>query len=282
MMQSIPFKRRDFLRLGLGAGAAMFGYGSLVERRFPVVERVDCLLPARHAGLDGLTIALMSDFHHDDFDDDTLMDRAIAATNALRPDLVMLTGDFISQDVAGLDALGGHLRRLVARLGVFGTLGNHDQWGGRSREVTRRLEKSGVAILRNHATGLRAPSGARFFAAGLESAWAGHPDLARALRGVPEDAPVLLGWHEPDPFDSIDDSRVLLQLAGHTHGGQVRVPFYGALQLPAYGRKYVAGLFRQGGRCLYVTRGIGALGVPVRFCCPPEISFLTLRAGSPA
>jgi predicted MPP superfamily phosphohydrolase len=283
MMTTLPrLNRRNFLRLGFGSGAGLFGYGSLIERRHPVIDRVDCPLPARHAALDGLTIAVMSDFHHDDFHDDTLMGRAIEATNALRPDLVMLPGDFISRDVAGVDALSDHFSRLESRLGVFGVLGNHDQWARRGDEVLRRLERSGVEMLCNAATERRSPGGERFFVAGLESAWGGHPDLASALRGVPGAAPVLLGWHEPDPWETISDGRVLLQMAGHTHGGQVCAPFYGAMQLPRYGKKYVAGLFQRGESRLYVTRGIGALGVPVRFCCPPEITFLTMRAGSVA
>ena len=87
-----------------------------------------------------------------------------------------------------------------------------------------------------------------------------------------------MGWHEPDPFDEIDDPRLALQVSGHTHGGQVCAPFFGAIQLPSYGKKYVAGRFERGDSQLYVTRGIGSMGVPVRFCCPPEIAFLTFRA----
>lgn len=273
------WNRRNFLRFGFyGSGAGLFGYGSLIERRFPVIERVTCPLPPRHGGLDGLTIALMSDFHHDDFEDDTLMGRAIEATNALNPDLVMLTGDYISRDPAGLEMLGEHFGNLRARLGVFGCLGNHDQWVN-GPKITAKLERSGVSTLVNAATELRAPAtGERFLLAGLESAWDGDPNLAKTLRGAPSDLPVLLGWHEPDPFDTVEDDRVLLQMAGHTHGGQVCAPFYGAIRLPSYGKKYVAGLFERGGRRLYVTRGIGAMGVPVRFCCPPEIALLTLRA----
>lgn len=271
--------RRKFVSLGFfGSGAGMFGYGSLIERRFPVVERVDCRLPERHAGLDGLRVAAMSDFHHDDFHDDTLMARAIEATNALEPDVVMLPGDFISRDVAGMDALVVHLAGLRARLGVFAMLGNHDQWSRRSEAVAGKLEKAGVPVLRNAVTTLRAPSGQRFHVAGLESAWAGRPDPHAMLRGIASDDPVLLGWHEPDPWDWLEDRRVLLQVAGHTHGGQVCAPFYGAIQLPHLGERYVAGLFERDESRLYVTRGIGSLGVPVRFCCPPEIALITLRA----
>ncbi len=273
--------RRNFLRLGFyGTGVGAFGYGSLIERRSPRIERVTCPLPEAHEGLDGLRIAVMSDFHHDDFHDDGLIGGAIESMNALKPDLVMFPGDFISSDVAGMDALVGHFRRIESRLGAFACLGNHDQWNA-PEGVTKQLERGGVSLLKNAASELRSPrTGERFMIAGLESAWSGDPDLSKTLRGVNGDVPVLLGWHEPDPFDSITDGRVLLQMSGHTHGGQVCAPFYGAIQLPRYGHKYVAGLFGDEQARLYVTRGIGSMGVPVRFCCPPEISLITLRAGS--
>ncbi len=270
--------RRRFIQGCFGSAAGLFGYGSLIERRSPRVERVICPLPERHAGLDGLVIAVMSDFHHDDFHDDTLIGGAIEKMNALGPDLVLFPGDFITRDPSGMEALAGHFEKIESRLGAYATLGNHDQWYA-ADEIGRQLARGGVSLLREAATELRAPaSGERFVLAGLESAWAGHPDLARTLRGVRGDVPVLLGWHEPDPFDTISDGRVLLQMAGHTHGGQVCAPVYGAIQLPSYGQKYVAGLYGDDAARLYVTRGIGAMGVPVRFCCPPEISLITLRA----
>lgn len=273
--------RRNFLRLGFyGSGVGAFGYGSLIERRIPRIEQVTCPLPEKHAALDGLKIAVMSDFHHDDFRDDTLIGGAIEKMNALKPDLVMFPGDFISDDVKGMDALAGHFQNIEARIGAFACLGNHDQWNA-PEGVRKQLERGGVSVLINQSTELRSPdTGARFVMAGLESAWAGKPDLARTLRGVNGDVPVLLGWHEPDPFDTISDGRVLLQMSGHTHGGQVCAPFWGAIQLPSYGKKYVAGLFGDDDARLYVTRGIGSMGVPVRFCCPPEISLITLKAGS--
>ncbi|MCB1230326.1 MAG: metallophosphoesterase [Verrucomicrobiae bacterium] len=273
------YNRRNFLRLGFyGSGAGMFGYGSLIERRTPRIERVTCPLPARHAGLDGLKIAVMSDFHHDEFHDDTLIGGAVETMNSLKPDVVFFPGDFISRDVSGMDALVGHFQKIEARVGAFACLGNHDQWNA-PKGVAKRLEQGGVSVLKNAATELRAPrTGERFVLAGLESAWSGDPDLAKTLRGMNGDVPVLLGWHEPDPFDTITDGRVLLQMAGHTHGGQVCAPFYGAIRLPQYGRKYVAGLYGDERARLYVTRGIGSMGVPVRFCCPPEISLVTLRA----
>lgn len=273
--------RRRLLKVGFRSsyslGLAAFGYGALIERRRPVIERVECQVPERFAALDGLTIAVMSDFHHDEFHDDTLMGTAIEATNALNPDLILLAGDFISDEVEGLEALADHFSRLKARTGIYGVLGNHDQWTN-SSAIAARVQKSGVELLRNANVSLRTPAGERVVLAGLESIWGGHPRLAHSLRGVPSDVPVILGWHEPDPFDDLEDDRIALQISGHTHGGQVCAPLFGAIRLPAYGKKFPAGLYRKNDSSLYVTRGIGAMGVPVRFCCPPEISLLTLKA----
>ncbi|MCB1234149.1 MAG: metallophosphoesterase [Verrucomicrobiae bacterium] len=270
--------RRNLFRLGFYGSLGAAGYGSLIERRTPVIERAICRLPGRHAALDGLTVATMSDFHHDEFHDNSLMAGAVETLNGLNPDLVLLPGDFISRDERGVDTLADHLARLRAPLGVFASLGNHDQWAD-AGAIVRRLSRAGIPVLRNAATRLRAPrSGAVFHLGGLESAWAGHPDFARLARGIPRDEPIVLGWHEPDPFDTLADPRVLLQVAGHTHGGQVCAPLWGAIKLPRHGRKYVAGLFERGDARLYVTRGIGSMGVPVRFCCPPEISLIEFRA----
>ena len=275
--------RRRLLKYGFrssfAVGAGAFGYGSLIERRHPVIERATCPLPERFVALDGLTIAVMSDFHHDEFHDDTLMGGAIEATNGLNPDLILLAGDFISRKVAGLDALANHFSGLEARHGVFGVLGNHDQWTG-SSAVAARIQKAGVEVLRNATTALRTDAGERFLLAGLESAWGGNPRIDHTFRGVPSDLPVIVGWHEPDPFADVEDRRIALQVSGHTHGGQVCAPWFGAIKLPHYGKKFVAGLYRKNDASLYVTRGIGAMGVPVRFCCPPEISLISLKAAA--
>ena len=273
-----PVNRRKLIRAAFLAGAGAFAYGALIERRYPFIERVTCPVPDRHEALDGLTIAVMSDFHHDEFHDDSLMGRAIRATNALNPDVIMLTGDFITRALIGLEALADHFSGLRAKLGVFAVLGNHDQWTS-SELIARRIRKSGVEVLRNDTTELTTPGGGKFCLGGLESAWGGTPDFNRMTRGIDRAIPLLLGWHEPDPFDEIcADPRLALQVSGHTHGGQVCAPFFGALKLPKHGKKYVAGLYANENSRLYVSRGIGAMGVPVRFCCPPEISLITLKS----
>jgi predicted MPP superfamily phosphohydrolase len=129
-------------------------------------------------------------------------------------------------------------------------------------------------------------AGARFWLAGLDDPVLGQPDPDRAIppsiRNLPHE-PVILMCHAPDYADDLmkraTGGSVAWMLSGHTHGGQVRLPFVGAMQLPPLGRKYVEGWFRFGSMQLYVNRGLGAVGVPFRFDCPPEITLFTLRAG---
>ncbi len=271
--------RRSLLRAGtLGlAGTGSYGWGALVERHRITVERTNCPLPRQHAGLDGVTIGVMADFHFDETLEVDFVERCVATMNAQKPDVIILMGDYISEDVSAMPLLCGALKRLSAPLGIYAALGNHDQWHDTVR-VTAALQKAGLRVLRNEGL-ILSKGGADFALAATESVWAGNPDLPRALKGVERDVPVILGAHEPDFFDTAKkDPRVLLQLSGHTHGGQICAPFFGALRLPSYGKKYVSGLYSKQGQHVYVTRGIGTIAIPARFACPPEVTILRLTA----
>lgn len=273
------------IRGGFLAGCGSFAYGSLIERKHPQIERIDAPLPERFRALDGLTIGFLTDFHHDEFQNNQMMGGAIDLLNSLDPDLVMLGGDYISHEMSGLDSLTPHLARLSPRLGTFGVLGNHDMWTDRVG-ITRRLENDGKVTVLNNAHRVLQYQDTDFAVGGLESIWGGNPDVHQLSDGLASELPMVVGWHEPDPFDQLVRSplqdQAVLQLSGHTHGGQVRAPFYGAIKKVSYGQHYVAGLFRpQPNRAsLYVNRGIGSMGVPVRFLCPPEITLITMRAPS--
>jgi predicted MPP superfamily phosphohydrolase len=130
------------------------------------------------------------------------------------------------------------------------------------------LDNSGVAL---------SAGGSQLYLAGVDDCWSGAPDLELALDGAPAAAPVVLLAHEPDFADTFAlDGRVSLQLSGHSHCGQVRLPGIGALVLPTYGQKYDAGLNKASNMWVYTTRGIGVIGPPVRFNCPPEITEIML------
>jgi len=269
----MKLSRRNWLARSLfyGTPFAGFGYGSVVEKRWLDVTRTTVPLHPRHAALAGLKIAVMGDFHHDDFGDNRLIRRAVEAINEEGVDLVFLVGDYISEDPDAIVPLCEELRELRPRLGTIGVMGNHDRWHHDSI-LTTSLNEAGVRILINESQEF--PD---FSIVGMDSHWGGASNLPVALRNLPEDKPILLGWHEPDTFDLHDDPRIALQMSGHTHGGQICAPFYGPILLPKYGRKYPYGLYRRGPASLFVTRGIGTLTIPARFLCAPEVAILTFE-----
>jgi len=273
------------LRLSAALGAAgLAGFAidaAGVEPRRPLVERVEVTLPRLSERLDGLTVAQLSDLHYDSPRAGDAIRSAVEITNQLAPDLIVLTGDyvtaspFVSRSRAALDSepCARILGDLHAPLGVFGVLGNHDH-ASNPRVVTRALEASGVTVLRNF--NLRVEkSGMCFWIAGVDDVLFGGADLARTLQGA-EGFTVLL-VHEPDYADVVAGHPVDLQLSGHSHGGQVRLPLVGSPYLPPLARKYPRGLRQVGALKLYTNRGIGTIFLPIRLNCPPEITLLTLR-----
>lgn len=164
------------------------------------------------------------------------------------------------------------LARAKSQAGTFAVLGNHDHWIDADR-IEAALSAIGIAVLRNRSVPL--PGSRHFRLTGIESYWGGTPD-PKALDAAPPDARHILLVHEPDPFDRLTDSRIVLQVSGHTHGGQVRVPGFGALHLPRLGRRYQAGLYEVDGRRLYVNRGLGTVAHHVRVNCRPELTLFTL------
>lgn len=156
---------------------------------------------------------------------------------------------------------------------VLACLGNHDHWTD-ADAVAGALSDAGLTMLRNAAR--EVADG--LWVAAVDDVWEQQADLGKALEGAPAGAIIVLLAHEPDYADEVAaDGRVSLQLSGHSHGGQVRLPFIGAPFLPYLGRKYPAGLYRVGGMWLYVNRGVGLISPAVRFNCRPEVTLLTLR-----
>ncbi|NOX99008.1 MAG: metallophosphoesterase [Verrucomicrobia bacterium] len=274
------FSRRAAIRLGLlgGAGGGSLAYGSLLERHHLVVEKTRCPLKKEHADLAELKIAMVADFHFDELQEGEFVSKCVEKINDQKPDLIVLCGDYVSHESKPVEALCEHLDKLNAPLGVFAVLGNHDYWAG-ADSVTKQLTRVGIQVLRNQAETLsyhRHP----FQLAGLGSAWERKADFKAALpHSTVTSPPVILAVHEPDYFDRVcKNPRLILQLSGHTHGGQVCAPFYGAMILPSWGKNYISGLYRRHDSHIYVTRGVGTLFPHVRFCCPPEISLITLVA----
>lgn len=276
--ERVPITRRAFLRgsaiAGLGGG---LGAVALHEAGDLTLERVTARLPRLPTALEGFRIAVLSDFHLHPFTHIGLIKRAVQLANTLQPDLTVLLGDYVDATVDAIHELAPELGRLNARLGVFGVLGNHDYWKG-AAQVRRGLAGAGITILVD--SGLTLGAGAsELFLAGLDSAICAHPNLNSALRARPTGTPTIALIHEPDYADVVArDPRVALQLSGHSHGGQVRLPRIGAIKLPRYGAKYDQGLYRVQDLVLYTNRGIGLADVPLRLNCPPEVTEVTLAA----
>jgi predicted MPP superfamily phosphohydrolase len=219
-----------------------------------------------------LRLLALGDFHYDPRQEEAYLGHVCQCMSDLRPDLVVFTGDFITNALPPINPLAVHLSRVESRLGLFATLGNHDHWAG-AKLVTAALQNKGIRILRNESFAL--PDQDNFFLTGLDSFWAGKPD-ATILARTPENSRHIVLVHEPDPFPLLNDPRIKLQISGHTHGGQVRLPIFGALRLPKWGKNYQEGLFERDGRHLYVNRGIGTLGTHLRFNCRPELTVFEL------
>lgn len=273
------FTRRNFLRLAAAGAAGAAADAFLIEPGWLTVTRRDVPYRGLPGGLDGLRVGLMADFHFEPDRDEPLVEAAVGAANREDLDLLLLAGDYVTRSSRVLPPLVRLLEKARARHGVFAVPGNHDGWHAGEAETRRLFEKAGISFLvnRNAVLGL---GGARLAVAGTDFVWLGKPDPAAALKGIGRDVPVVALVHEPDFFDVMRAHRdIALQVSGHTHGGQCRVPLIGYAPVKVrYGRKYIYGHHAAGGSNLFVTRGVGTVGLRVRFACPPELAVLTLRA----
>lgn len=279
--------RYPWLLLAAATTATLALYATDYERHNLEVTHHTIKLPRLPKALDGLRIVHLTDLHYRHFAETSYLRKVVAKVNELAPDLVLLTGDFASKLTFGSRRRSAELSQPEAALldGIhcphrFAVLGNHDHMVG-PRVIARALEAHGFPVLQNRYLPFE-HNGAGLWIAGVQSALKGSPDLDAAVPPQLQNShdPVILLAHEPDFADrAAAHGGIDLILSGHSHGGQVRVPFLGAPKLPAMGRKYVQGLYAlAGGTQLYVSRGIGAMNLPLRFLCRPEIAVLTLHA----
>lgn len=275
------------LRKSLGrlvAGAAVVGAGGLVyarevePRRLEVV-RLDLTLPRLAAAFDGYRIVQIGDLHLDDWAKPARLHRIAEMVNAEGPDLIAITGDFASYSARRLDTekLVGALRRLCAPDGVLAILGNHDYLTD-VKLIRRCIREAGLTELLNEVVTL-GRDGSELHVAGIDDVMEGRSRLDLVLRELPATGAAVLLAHEPDFADvAAATGRFDLQLSGHSHGGQVRVPLLGRAVLPPFSQRYTRGLHRVGGMLAYTNRGLGTVHARLRFGCRPEITSLTLRA----
>ena len=288
--KTAPWTRREFLRAAVkwsaGAGLVAAGYGGLLERSHVVVRRVNVTLDRLPEAFDGVTIAQLSDFHYHRYFSAEVIRKAVELAAGLNPDLVALTGDFVTvpefkkfDPKAAEDAVpcAELLAPLKPRLGIYAVLGNHDTFTS-PEVVSEALGTHGIRVLQNEALPLER-DGARLWIAGVRDVLAGFADLKATFAGVPATEPSILLAHEPDFADRASHYPVDLQLSGHSHGGQVSLPLVGPPFLPYMAKKYPRGLRTVRKTALYTNVGLGTIVVPVRIFAAPEVTLLTLRVG---
>jgi len=260
---------------------------SVFEPNSPKLVEITLPIKRLPEAWDGLRIAQLSDFHYDEDFSVIPLRKAVDVINSLKPDLIVLTGDFVSapffassrKKAAGLiDPCAQLLTKLKARLGLYACLGNHDV-GTDPGRIFNTLQSHNIKALRNCSIPLE-KDGKRLWIAGVDDVIGGSPDMDITLQKVPADEAVVLMAHEPDYATHVSKYSVDLQLSGHSHGGQVRIPLIGAPILPELAVKYPKGLYQVGNLTLYTNVGIGTVNLPVRFDCPPEITLITLKTSS--
>jgi predicted MPP superfamily phosphohydrolase len=286
--------RRAFLRKGAGmAVAAPFmvsGYGVLVERRRFALEHFDIHISGLSSALAQFSIVQLTDIHVGPFMSPEELAEYVEAVNRLQPDVIALTGDFVTGNQDEVAPCVTTLAGLKARYGVFACLGNHDIHAGVVSSLTHGFAGKGIQTLRNDSATLRVGDSKIAFL-GIDDLKRGHPNLPRALateQKNPAEVKILLS-HRPEIFPTAARSGIDLVLSGHYHGGQVKLlPEPGGLSIASFLTPYAEGLFRlprtakitEGGDpragSLFVGRGVGITGLPIRINCPPQIAHLRL------
>jgi predicted MPP superfamily phosphohydrolase len=277
--------KRAFLLRGMeGLTAVSFGaatYGVLAGRSG--YEFTEASIPVRGLPppLDGFTIGLVSDVHSSSFMTKKQMDGYCAALLSLGTDLIVVPGDFVNSQTEEVYPFAESFSALHAPCGVYGVLGNHDFYAPDPDRVAREVDACGVRLLRNDNV-IIMKNGARFALMGIDDV--GRPDRATshmqsAARGVPDALPRILLCHRPYFLEEAEAMGMDLVLSGHTHGGQIVLGHIGPVVLTpaAIASRYVSGKYSRGRTQMYVSRGIGTVGLPMRVNCPPEVTRITLR-----
>lgn len=223
----------------------------------------------------GLRIVQLTDIHHGIYFPEAALNLVVEMTNKLNPDIVALTGDFVTRSRNYIEPVAEILSGLQATEGVFAVLGNHDFRVG-ADQIASALDRNGIDVLRNRHVTLRR-RGQKLCLAGIDD-FLYRADLPRALRGIPEHTPTVLLSHNPAIIEDASRAGISLVLSGHTHGGQVRLPLVGCV----YGRSAEKMRFKKGrdslrGTQIYVSRGLGTVVLPIRYGCPPEIPHFVLE-----
>ncbi len=278
-MQSSIISRRGVLKAGLFLGAGFALDGLVLEPRDFRIERHTVFVRGLGPEFSGFTICQITDVHHSRIISLGYLETVVSAANALRPDLTVLTGDYIDADRNRMAPAIKCLSGLKAGHGIVAILGNHDYFFG--RQYTEDVIAANRLPLLKDAHIIIERGSSALCIAGTRDFSEDRPDVKKAFKGVDESIPRVLLTHHPDHCEHLPhDERIDLVLSGHTHGGQIRLPFYAPILPSNYGQKYSGGFVRltkPDGALAYVSRGIGMAMLPIRFNCPPELTLIRLE-----
>jgi predicted MPP superfamily phosphohydrolase len=265
--------------LAVAGGVAVLGGLRALSRR-PRVYRHTVAVEGLAPAFAGYRIAQISDIHCGPFTPEARVRRWVEQVNALGADLITVTGDLITSGAAHVPGVASALGGLRARDGAFGCMGNHDYFTD-GEAFAAELTRRGLPLLRNRGVVLERDGG-QLYLCGVDDTWTQRHDVPRALRGRPPGVPAVLLSHDPALFAEAAANGVALTLAGHTHGGQLAVPVAPRrFNLARLMTPFSVGLYRLGSSVLYVNRGLGTTGPPVRVGARPEIAVITLVPASP-
>ncbi|MCC0177620.1 metallophosphoesterase [Waterburya agarophytonicola K14] len=259
----------------------LYIYSSKIEPNWIEIVPINLTIPNLSPAFNDFKIVQISDLHTSQFMPDQRLNKIIELVNQQNSDAIAITGDIITKR-RSFDAkkLRENLSKLVSKDGTFSVLGNHDHWGKQTNRLKKTLKKSNINNLDNQVYVIKRGS-EKLAIAGIDDPYWGQPDLERVIERLPDSTPAILLVHEPDYIEtSAKTYKFDLQLSGHSHGGQIRLPFFDPLVLPPGGRKYFIGLNRVEDTLEYTNRGLGMTGLSFRFNSRPEITVFTLHSTS--
>ncbi|WP_444913154.1 metallophosphoesterase [Microbulbifer sp. PAAF003] len=261
-------------------GLLLAVWAFIVEPASFRINEDDIVVDAWPKECNGLRVAILADLHvGSPYKGRKSLQNLVEAVNKSQPDLILLPGDFVIQGVVGgkfvpPEDAAGILKELKAPMGVFAVLGNHDWWLDAAR-VEQSLESQGISVLEDKSVRL-VSSECKLRLVGISDFWEGPHDVKKAMQGIDEGETILAFTHNPDIFPELP-AELSLTIAGHTHGGQVYLPFIGRPIVPSsYGQRFAIGHIVEGDKHLYVSPGVGTSILPVRFLVPPEVTVLSI------
>jgi hypothetical protein len=258
-------------------GLVVCGYGCTLRRWFFVTRRVDVKIRGLDPRFDGFTIAQLSDLHIGALTPMSWGMRWVRAANAAAADIVVVTGDMVTSGVAFHEDIAAIVGALRGKEGVFVIMGNHDYFG-HGEPLVSLLKARDIHVLRNEGVVLQRDD-AKLFLAGIDDTWTKRANLELALRDRPDAVPTVLLAHDPVSFPDAAARNIELTLSGHTHGGQIAMPFFGRyINASKLAHDFHIGVYEQGDSTLYVHPGLGTTGVPMRLGAAPALALIRLRA----